>query len=147
MSTAGLDTDELRDLEAAGLILECAGIRHAPAFAPATLRDLRAANARLDTASDAAAAAAADEDFHRRLTAGWRAPRLLDTWQSVRRRLAPYRHAYLRDPRRAAHAAAGHEAILGALERGEHRAAERRLRAQQAALLDELVELLETGRA
>jgi DNA-binding GntR family transcriptional regulator len=147
MSTAGFDTDELRDLEAAGLILECAGIRHTPSYAPAALRDLRAANARLDAATDAAAAAAADEEFHRRLTAGWCTPRLLETWQSVRRRLAPYKHAYLRDPRRAARAAAGHEAILGALERGEHRAAERRLRAQQAELLDELVVLLETGRA
>jgi DNA-binding GntR family transcriptional regulator len=142
-----LDTDELRELHPAELILECAGIRHAPGYAPATLRDLRAANRRMGAACDAAAAAAADEEFHRRLTAGWSQPRLLEVWQSVRLRFAPYKRAYLRDRSRAARAAAEHEAILGLLERGEHRDAERRLRAHEAHVLHELLGLIETGRA
>ena len=138
-----LDSDELRELQPAELILECAGVRHAPPYDPATLDGLRAANARLRAAADPAAAATADEEFHRTLTERCGNPRLLAVLESLRRRLAPYRRAYLADAARVERSAEQHDAILGALERGDHPAAESRLRQYVTTGLAELVAQLE----
>jgi DNA-binding GntR family transcriptional regulator len=147
MSTRGLDTDELRELHPAELILECVGIKHAPRYAPATLDDLRAANGRFRSAGDVGTAAEADEDFHRRLATAAENPRLTETWEAVRRQLAPYKRVYLSDRARLSRSAAEHEAIIGALERGERRAAEARLRRYHAEVLARLVALLDGGPA
>lgn len=142
--TAHLDTDELRELHPAGLMLECAGIRHAPPYDVRTLNGLHAANARLRAAAtDPVAAAVADDDFHRTLTERCGNARLLAVLESLRRRLAPYKRAYLAEPARVERSAKQHDAILCALARGDHPAAESRLRQYLKNVQAELVAQLE----
>jgi len=88
--------------------------------------ELRAANKRLlESAGDAAAAVAADDEFHRRLTANCGNPRLLEVIDPVRRAMLGYERVYMLSPERLARSVEEHEAILAALERGDHvRAAE-----------------------
>jgi DNA-binding GntR family transcriptional regulator len=139
-----LDLDELRELHPAELMLECAGVRHAPRYDRAALAELRAANAQLGAAAgDAAAAVRADEDFHRRLAARAEHARLHAALGPLRRRLAPYRRLLLADAGRVARSTAEHEAIVAALERGDRRAAELRLRAHGMRALAEVSEALE----
>jgi DNA-binding GntR family transcriptional regulator len=143
----GLDPDEYVELQPAALILECAGVEHAPPYDAPALAELRAANARLLAAPDPAAAAAADEAFHARLVERCGNPRLLAVLEPLRLRLAPYRRAYLAEPARVARRAARHEAIIGALERRDHRTAARRVRESQSAALSELLAQLESAPA
>jgi DNA-binding GntR family transcriptional regulator len=139
-----LDPDEYVELQPAALILECAGVEHAPPYDGAALARLRAANAQLRGAvCNPAAAAAADDAFHERLVERCGNPRLLAVLAPLRCRLAPYRRAYLAEPVRVARRAARHEAIIGALERRDHRTASRRVRENQSAALAELLAQLE----
>jgi DNA-binding GntR family transcriptional regulator len=138
-----LDPEEYVELQPAALILECAGVEHAPPYDGAALTLLRAANAQLRCAGDPAVAAAADDAFHERLVERCGNPRLLAVLEPLRKRLEPYKRVYLAEPTRVARRAARHEAIIGALERRDHRTAARRLRENQSAALIELLAQLE----
>jgi DNA-binding GntR family transcriptional regulator len=131
--------DDLRELHLAELILECAGVRHAPCPDVGKLEALRAANARLLAAgSDPAAAVRADEEFHGLLVSGSLAQPVLATLGPLRRRLRPYRSARLAAARHVRLCVVQHEAIIGALERCDRRGAERGLRHHQAIALGQL---------
>jgi len=121
-----LDPAELRELNPSLLILEALAVRESPPFGADAIAELRAANKRLlDSAGDAAAAALADDDFHRRLTADCGNPRLLEVVDPVRRAMLAYERVYMLSPERLARSVDEHEAIVAALERGDHaRAAE-----------------------
>lgn len=116
-----LDPAELRELNPSLLILEALAVRESPRFDAEAIAELRAANKRLlDSAGDPAAAALADDDFHRRLTADCGNPRLLETVDPVRRAMLAYERVYMLSPERLARSVAEHEAIIDALERGDH---------------------------
>ena len=129
----------MRELHLAELILECAGLRHAPRPDPSALRALRAANERLRAAgADPAAAAGAEEELHALLVAGSCARPVLAALVPLRGQLRPYRRARLAAPAHVRSCAAQHEAIIGALERGDRRAAERGLRRHVTVALGQL---------
>lgn len=137
---AGLDAEELRDLHPAELILDCVGVRRAPPFDPDALARLRGANERLrSAAADPAAAASADADFRRALVERCGNPRLLAVVEPLREQLAAYERSRLADVSRVARTAQEHDAVISALERGDHRAAEHRLRSHRSAGLRELL--------
>lgn len=116
-----LDPGELRELNPSLLILEALAVRESPPFDAETIAALRAANRRLlDSAGDAGAAALADDEFHRRLTAYCGNPRLLEVIDPVRRAMLAYERVYMLSPERLARSVAEHEAIVAALERGDH---------------------------
>jgi DNA-binding GntR family transcriptional regulator len=142
-----LDPDEFVELQPAALILECAGVEHAPPYDGAALARLRAANAVLRMAPDPAAAARADDEFHTRLVERCENPRLLAVLEPLRAQLAPYKRAYLAEPARVARRVARHERIIRALERRDHRAAARGVRENQSAALAELLAQLERSAA
>jgi DNA-binding GntR family transcriptional regulator len=122
-----LDPAELRELIPSLLILESVAVRESPPFDAETIAALRATNRRLrDSAGDDKAAARADDEFHRRLTARCGNARLLEVVDVVRKALIRYERLYLVSPDRLARSVEEHEAILEALESGDHeRAAER----------------------
>ena len=125
-----LDLAELRELIPSLLILEAVAVGESPPFGTEAIADLRAANRRLrDSAGDAAAAAAADDDFHRRLTAGCDNSYLLEVIDLVRKALMGYERLYLTSPERVAGSVDEHEAIVAALEIGDHPLAANRVRA------------------
>jgi DNA-binding GntR family transcriptional regulator len=142
-----LDPDEFVELQPAALILECAGVEHAPPYDGAALARLRAANAVLRAAPDPAAAARADDEFHARLVERCENPRLLAVLEPLRAQLAPYKRAYLAEPARVARRVARHERIIRALERRDHRAAARGVRENQSTALAELLAQLERSAA
>jgi DNA-binding GntR family transcriptional regulator len=116
-----LDPAELRELNPSLLILEALAVRESPPYDAETIAELRAANRRLlESAGDATAAALADTQFHRRLTAGCGNPRLLEVIEPVRRALLGYEREYMLSPERLARSVDEHEAIIAALERGDH---------------------------
>ena len=116
-----LDPAELRELNPSLLILEALAVRESPPFDAEAIAGLRAANKLLlDSAGDAAAAALADDDFHRRLTANCGNARLLEVVDPVRRAMLAYERVYMLSPERLARSVAEHEAIIDALERGDH---------------------------
>jgi DNA-binding GntR family transcriptional regulator len=121
-----LDPAELRELNPSLLILEALAVRESPPFDAEAIAELRAANQRLlESAGDPAAAALADDEFHRRLTADCGNQRLLEVVDPVRRALLGYERVYMLSPERLARSVEEHEAIVWALERGDHdRAAE-----------------------
>jgi DNA-binding GntR family transcriptional regulator len=121
-----LDRAELRELIPSLLILEALAVRDSPPFDAAAIVGLRAANQRLrDSAGDVTEAALADDEFHRRLTAGCGNTRLLEVVDVVRKALLDYEREYLLSPERLAGSVEEHEAIVAALEDGDHaRAAE-----------------------
>jgi DNA-binding GntR family transcriptional regulator len=121
-----LDAAELRELNPSLLILEALAVRESPPFDADTIAGLRAANRRLqESAGDATAAALADDDFHRLLTAACGNPRLLEVVDHVRKAMLAYERVYMLSPKRLALSVGEHEAIVAALERGDHeRAAE-----------------------
>jgi DNA-binding GntR family transcriptional regulator len=141
---ASLDPDEFVELQPAALILECAGVEHAPPYDGDALARLRAANAVLREAADPQAAAQADDDFHARLVERCENPRLLAVLEPLRTLLAPYKRAYLAEPARVARRAARHDGIIAALERRDHRTAACRVRENQKTALAELLAQLET---
>jgi DNA-binding GntR family transcriptional regulator len=81
-----------------------------------------------DSAGDAAAAALADDEFHRGLTAGCDNRRLLEMVDLVRKALLEYERTYMLSSDRLARSVAEHEAIVAALEAGDHELAAQRVR-------------------
>jgi DNA-binding GntR family transcriptional regulator len=122
-----LDPAELRELLPSLLILEALAVRDSPPFDAEAIAGLRAANERLrDSAGDAVKAADADDEFHRRLTARCDNPQLLEVAAAVRKGLLDYEREYMLSPERLSRSVDQHEAIVAALEQGDHmRAAER----------------------
>jgi DNA-binding GntR family transcriptional regulator len=124
-----LDPGELRELIPSLLLLEATAIRDAPPFDAEAIAALRAINQRVrDSQGDAAAAAQADDDFHRRLLAGCRNAHLLEVVDLVRNALLGYERLYMLSPERLALSVEQHEAIVAALEAGDHALAADRLR-------------------
>jgi DNA-binding GntR family transcriptional regulator len=124
-----LDPAELRELIPSLLLLEATAIREAPAFDAEAIAALRAINQRVrDSQDDATAAAQADDDFHRRLLAGCRNAHLLDVVDLVRKALLGYERLYMLSPDRLALSVEQHEAIVAALEAGDHALAADRIR-------------------
>jgi DNA-binding GntR family transcriptional regulator len=70
----------------------------------------------------------ADDEFHRRLTAGCRNPQLLEVVDLVRKALLAYERLYMLSPERLARSVEQHEAIVAALESGDHGLAADRVR-------------------
>jgi DNA-binding GntR family transcriptional regulator len=124
-----LDAGELRELIPSLLILEGVAIRESPPFDAEALAGLKAANQRLrESPDDATAAALADDEFHRRLTASCTNANLMEVVDLVRRALMRYERLYLLSPERLKRSVAEHEAIVEALEAGDHELAAERLR-------------------
>jgi DNA-binding GntR family transcriptional regulator len=124
-----LDPTELRELIPSLLILEGVALRASPPFDAEAIAGLRAINARIqDSKGDATAAAQADDEFHRRLLAGCNNPRLLEAVELVRNALLRYERLYMLSAERLARSVAEHEAIVAALEAGDHALAAERVR-------------------
>ena len=124
-----LDPAELRELIPSLLILEGIALRESPPFDADAIAALKAANQRLrDSAGDPEAAVAADDEFHRRLTAGCDNAHLLRVVDVVRQALLGYERQYMLAPERMARSVGEHEAIVDALERGDHALAAERVR-------------------
>ena len=119
-------------------MLECLAIREAPRYDDANLRELRAANARLRAAADPLAAIAADDDFHAALLRPCDNARLLAVLRPARLALMRYERAYMTDRVRIARSVAQHEAIVAALERGDHATAAQGVRENFMAALPDL---------
>jgi DNA-binding GntR family transcriptional regulator len=144
MPHPALDADELRDLYPAALILEDVAMRRAAPVGAVDLAGLRELNARLRaTAGDPEAAAAVHREFHARLVEADGDSRLHTVLGSIRHQLEPYERAALGRADRVRRRAAGHEAILSALERGDRMTAALRTRAHWVAARDELAADLE----
>jgi DNA-binding GntR family transcriptional regulator len=123
------DPAELRELIPTLLILEGVAIRQSPPFDSEAIAALRAANQRLhDSAGDATAAAEADDEFHRLLTGGSTDTHLLELVDLVRKALLGYERIYMLSPERLARSVREHEAIVEALESGDHTLAAERVR-------------------
>jgi DNA-binding GntR family transcriptional regulator len=124
-----LDPAELRELIPSLLILESVAVREAPPFDAEAIAALRAANQRLlDSKGDAGAAALADDEFHRRLTGACNNARLLEVVELVRKALLRYERLYMLSPERLARSVSEHEAVVEALEAGDHALAADRVR-------------------
>jgi DNA-binding GntR family transcriptional regulator len=124
-----LDPAELRELIPSVLILEGIAVRESPPFDAEAIAALRAANRRLlDSAGDPTAAVQADNDFHRRLTAGSKNAHLLEVVDLVRKALLGYERVYMLSSERIKRSVGEHEAIVAALERGDNALAAERLR-------------------
>jgi DNA-binding GntR family transcriptional regulator len=139
-----LDPAELRELIPSLLLLEAVAVRESPPFDPETISALRAANRRLlDSAGDATAAALADDEFHRRLTARCGNPHLLEVVDLVRKALLGYERLYMLSPERLARSVEEHESIVAALESGDHMLAAERVRENFTSGLPEVETPLE----
>jgi DNA-binding GntR family transcriptional regulator len=140
---ARLDSREVRELYPAVLLLEAIAVRDSPGYGDECLAQLRAANADLRAAGDAAAASAADDRFHRTLTAECGNPRLLAVLDPVRRALMPYETVYMGSAERRERSVAQHEAIVAALEAGDQAAASELVRENFTTALPELTDELD----
>jgi DNA-binding GntR family transcriptional regulator len=126
-------------------VLESLAVRQTPPFDAAGLDALRAANARLLAArDDPAAAIAADDDFHRALTGSCGNAHLIAALAPLKRALLRYERVYMREPARVDRSVAQHDAIIAALERGDHAGAAQRVRENLAGGLPDLREALES---
>jgi DNA-binding GntR family transcriptional regulator len=125
-----LDPAELRELIPSLLILEGVAVRESPPFDTEAIAVLRAANQRLrDSADDPGAAVSADDEFHSRLVAGCEDAHLLEVIDLVRKALMGYERLYMLSPERLERSVDEHEAIVAALEAGDHALAADRVRA------------------
>ena len=141
---APLQSQEVRELYPAVLLLESIAVRDCPAFPPEALARLRTANDRLRaSAGDGTEAALADDDFHRRLTADCGNERLLAVLDPVRRALLRYERVYMLSPQRLARSAAQHDAIIDALELGDQEAAAELVRRNFTSALPDLTRELD----
>jgi DNA-binding GntR family transcriptional regulator len=140
---ARLDAREVRELYPAVLLLEALAVRDAPGYGAECLAGLRAANAELRGARDAASASRADDRFHRTLTADCGNPRLLDVLGPVRRALMPYEAVYMESQERRERSVAQHDAIIDALARGDQETASRLVRQNFTSALPALTEELD----
>jgi DNA-binding GntR family transcriptional regulator len=141
-----LDDSELRELHAAATVLESLAVKQAPPFGSAAIERLREANMRLRLAAgDEDAVAKAEQDFHRELTARCGNARLLALLARVRWALRGPQARPAAAPARIWQCAAQHDAIIRALERGDHASASQRVRAHLVGALPELLAALEPG--
>ena len=125
-----LDPAELRELIPSLLLLEGVAIRESPPFDAEAIGALREVNLRLhDSAHDPTAAARADDDFHRRLTARCDNAHLLEAIDLMRKALLGYERLYMLSPERLARSVGEHEAIVAALESGDQALAAELVRA------------------
>ena len=139
-----LDAGELRELIPSVLILEGVAIRQSPPLDADVIAALKAANQRLrDSAGDADAAAGADDDFHRLVTARCANAHVLEVLDLVHRALMRYERLYLTSPDRLARSVAEHDAIIEAIEAGDHALAAERLRVNFTSGLPDLERRLE----
>jgi len=111
---------ELRELYVVAILLEGLALRSAPPFDDARLDALRAANARLRSATETEQAITADDDFHRLLVEAAGNPRLLATHGQTKAALLRYEQHYFFDADRCARSAGQHDAIIEALAAGQH---------------------------
>jgi DNA-binding SARP family transcriptional activator/DNA-binding GntR family transcriptional regulator len=136
---APLAMSEARRLFPAAVVLESVAVRRSPRFGAEDLQGLRDANASLRAAvDDPAAAVAADDEFHRRLTAGCGNDELVAALLPIKRALLRYERVYLADRKRIERSVAEHDAIIAALERGEHAEAAQLLRGNLGGGLPDL---------
>jgi DNA-binding GntR family transcriptional regulator len=127
-------------------VLESIAVRQSPPLDEAALDAVRDCNVRMRAAlHDPAAAMLADDDFHARLVAGCGNERLLAALRPVKRALLRYEQIYMLAPERVERSAAQHDAILAALERGDHARAAQRVRENLTGGLPDLAEALERG--
>jgi DNA-binding GntR family transcriptional regulator len=134
------DGAQAREINAIAGILGSLAIELAPPFDAAAVDELRAANRRFaQSGGDAVALAVADHELHRRLSEPCADERLLKTLASVRRSIYRWHLAVAPDPDDVERAAADHDAIIDALERGDHPAAAQELREHVAAGLSRLL--------
>ena len=125
-----LDPAELRELIPSLLILEAVAVRESPPFDGEAIAALRAANRRITEArDDPTAAARADDDFHRKLTAGCGNASLLEAIDLTRNALLAYERLYMLAQERLERSVEEHEAIVAALEAGDNALAAERVRA------------------
>jgi DNA-binding GntR family transcriptional regulator len=85
----------------------------------------------------------ADAAFHARLTAGCGSEPLLEVLRPVKRALLRYEREYMSEPERVERSALEHDAIIGALARGDHAGAAQRLRRNLTGGLPDLTAALE----
>jgi DNA-binding GntR family transcriptional regulator len=141
---APLAMGEANRLYPAAVVLESVAVRRAPRFDAGRLRALRDANARFRSAAgDAAAASTADDDFHRLLIADCGNDELVAALLPIKRALLRYERVYMADPGRIERSAAQHDAIVAALERGDHAVAAQLLRGNLTGGLPDLREAVE----
>jgi DNA-binding GntR family transcriptional regulator len=133
-----LDSREVRELYPAVLVLEAVAVRDAPPYDGAAIERLRAANAELEAAADAAAAARAVDLFHQRLTEPCANPKLLDVVRPLRQALMDYERVYFSTPERRARSAAQHGSIVDALAAGDQERAAALVRDNFTTALPEL---------
>ena len=120
---------EARELYPLAVALESIAVRQSPRLDTSALDVMRDANTRMRTAlDDPSAASAADDDFHARLTADCGDARLLAALRTVKQALLRYEQVYMLDPARIERSAEQHDAIIAALERGDHVQAAQRVR-------------------
>src|SRR5262249_21675545 len=119
----GLGVVEARELYPLAVVLESIAIRWTPSFTPAALEALRETNRRMrDAAGDPVAAMLADDEFHKRLTAGCDSEPLLAVLSPVKRALLRYEREYMSQPERVERSVAEHEEIIRLLESGDQAA-------------------------
>jgi DNA-binding SARP family transcriptional activator/DNA-binding GntR family transcriptional regulator len=140
---APLAVSEARRLYPTVVVLESLAVRQMPPLDATALAALRAANERLRSSGGPLAAVAADDDFHRVLTADCGNAHLLAALDPVRRALLRYERVYMREPGRIERSAAQHDGIIEALERGDHADAAQRVRENLSGGLPDLREALE----
>jgi DNA-binding GntR family transcriptional regulator len=134
-----LDPAELRELIPSVLILEGVAVRESPPFDAEAIAALRAANQRMrDSAGDPTAAVQADDEFHRRLTAGCGNAHLLEVLDVVRKAILGAERRYMMSRERLERSVGEHEAIVAALESGDHDLAAERVRENFTSGLPEL---------
>jgi DNA-binding SARP family transcriptional activator len=135
---------EARELYPLAVALESIAVRQSPPLDRAALDAMRDANARMRAAlHDSRAAIVADDDFHAQLTAACGNEPLLATLRPVKRALLRYEQLYMLDPARVERSVAQHEAIIAALERGDHAEAAARVRENLTGGLPDLASALE----
>ena len=141
---APLAVSEARRLYPSVVVLESLAVQTMPPLEAPALDALRGANDRFRaSAGDPAAAIAADDDFHRALTASCGNEHLLAALAPVRRALLRYERVYMRVPARIERSVAQHDAIIAALARGDHARAAHLVRENLAHGLPDLTEELE----
>jgi DNA-binding SARP family transcriptional activator/DNA-binding GntR family transcriptional regulator len=141
---APLAMSEANRLYPAAVVLESVAVRRSPPFGEAQLQALREANASFRAASgDAAAASVADDEFHRLLVADCGNDEIVAALLPIKRALLRYELVYMADPERIERSADKHDAIVAALEGGNHAEAAQLLRENLAGGLPDLTDAVE----
>ena len=141
---ARLAVSEARELYPLAVALESIAVRQSPPLDADALAAMRSANARLRAAlHDPLAALVADDDFHAQIAAACGNERLVAALRPVKRALLRYEQVYMLEPERVARSIAQHDAIIAALERGDHAQAAQRVRQNLTGGLPDLAEALE----